>query len=217
MAGNLPVTAGLEVIVRWSTVPAAQVVALNVLHFQQAPVAPVDQARADAIDTLVKTAFTSSALGLSICDDYGIHSVSTRDMQSNTNLAFIGAGAVQPGLSTSDCLPPQISLVVTLSTGFRGRSYRGRVYVPFMTEAANSQDGSCNQTDADQAIAWLQAIRDNMSAQQQSTMAVLSRFTTPPGSPPGTPAIERNPPILTEVASIGVRDLRWDIQRRRAR
>jgi hypothetical protein len=192
------------------------VTALNVLHFQQAPVSPVDQARADAIDTLVKTAFTNSALPFSICDDFQIRSVSVRDMQSNTNLAFIGSGAGVTGAATSDCLPKQTSLCITLQTGFRGRSYRGRVYLPYFTEAANDADGNCNLTDADNAAAFMNAIRTTMLSQQQSTMAVLSRFTTPPGSPPGTPAIERNPPILTEVAICVARDLRWDIQRRRA-
>jgi len=33
-----------------------------------------------------------------------------------------------PGISGGDALPPSVALVVTLRTGTRGRSYRGRVY-----------------------------------------------------------------------------------------
>lgn len=46
-----------------------------------------------------------------------------------------------PGLVTGDPLPKQTSGVITLRTGFAGRKFRGRVYVPFPGESDNTGSG----------------------------------------------------------------------------
>lgn len=50
-----------------------------------------------------------------------------------------GAGA---GTGTGDVLPRQVSGLIALVTEFAGRSFRGRVYVPFPGEDDNAIDGA---------------------------------------------------------------------------
>lgn len=46
-----------------------------------------------------------------------------------------------PGVGTGDPLPTQISGLIQLKTQFGGRSFKGRVYVPFPGETANEVTG----------------------------------------------------------------------------
>lgn len=45
------------------------------------------------------------------------------------------------GTSVGDALPGQVAGLISLRTNFAGRSGRGRVYIPFPTEAQNDVDG----------------------------------------------------------------------------
>lgn len=59
------------------------------------------------------------------------------------------------GVNTGDPLPAEVALVVTLRTGRRGRSFRGRVYVGPINEAINVPPGVPNAANvADTATQW---------------------------------------------------------------
>jgi hypothetical protein len=211
MAGNLPVTGGVEMKLTWTLngTPSA----LNILHFLQNPVTAMTQARADAISTAVKASFTSSAWAADVWSGVALATVAVRDMGSNTNPWYIGAGVATPGTSAANPLPAATALVISLSTGLRGRSYNGRVYLWGASEDANDVGGGIAALAGGHARTFVENIGGYMAQSQQSLPAVLSRFTTPPG---GTGAIERNPPVLTQVTGVLLRDNRWDVQRRRA-
>jgi hypothetical protein len=55
-------------------------------------------------------------------------------------VASIPAGI--PGVVTGDALPRQVAGLLRARTAFAGRSQRGRVYVPFPSEASSAFDGS---------------------------------------------------------------------------
>jgi len=211
MAGNLPVTGGVELKLTWTLngTPSA----LNVLHYLQNPITAMTQARADAISTAVKSAFTTSGWGAACWTGVALATVAVRDLGSNTNPWWIGAGVATPGTSAANPLPAATALVISLSTGLRGRSYNGRVYLWGASEDANDTGGGIAPVPGGAARSFIEAIASYMAGTQQSQPAVLSRFTTPPGA---TGAIERNPPILTQVTGVLLRDNRWDVQRRRA-
>lgn len=213
MAGNLPVPNGVEVKLVWtlSGVPYA----LNILHFVHQVGASMNQATADAISTLVKTSFTNN-LATFIHPNVQLLRVESRHMDANSDPWYIGAGAGVPGTGTGDPLPAATSFAVTLKTGLRGRSFNGRVFLWGYTEGANDTAGGITALGKTGSEAFLQGIDTNMNTTQQRPMAVLSRWHTPPGLPPGTPATERNPPLLTDVSTIVALDSRWDTQRRRA-
>jgi hypothetical protein len=214
MAGNLPVPQGAEVKLVWSLSGTPS--ALNILHFNHEVGAVMTQAKADAISTLVKAAVTSSGIGTRLWTNVALLRVETRHMDSNTDPWFIGAGAGVPGASADNPLPAATAFCVTLKTGLRGRSYNGRVYLWGWTEFANDTQGGADTSSKDGAVAFIDTIRSNMSSAQQLTMGVLTRWTTPPGSPPNTPPVERTPPVITPVTTVVALDQRWDVQRRRA-
>lgn len=214
MAGNLPVPQGLECKIVWQL--AGQDWALNILHFQHAVGTLHTQTRADTLSTLVKTALTSSALGGQLHPTVGLARVESRHMDSNSDPWFIGAGAPVVGTGTGDILAPQLVFCATLRTGLRGRSFNGRVYLGGFTEAANDAGGLVTTAATAAAINFLQAIASEAVTQLQLNHSILSRWTTPPTAPPGTPPTERNPPILSPVTAHTARDQRWDTQRRRA-
>jgi hypothetical protein len=214
MAGNLPLQNGLEMKIVWHA--GANPHALNILHFNNGG-GVIDQARANLIDTNVKLAFTSPGLVGMFYTGLSLHHVEVRSMTNNSDPWWIGSGAPVPGTGAGNPLPAATAFVVSLATGLRGRSYNGRVYLAGWTEDANDAAGGITAAGSAAAVAFIDSVRAYMAgAPQLSVLGVLSRFTTPPGSPPGTPATERIPPILTPVTLVRSRDLRWDVQRRRA-
>jgi len=214
MAGNLPVPQAAEVKITWgnTTIP----VALNILHFDHDVGAVLTQAKADAISALIKAAYTSSGLAGQMHTQTTLLKVETRHMDSNSDPWLVGSGATVAGTGTGDYLPHNVACCVTLKTGLRGRSYNGRVFLWGWTEAANDAGGAIATAASTAAVNFVNTVKSNMSSAQQMDMGVVSRWTTPPGSPPNTPAIERNPPILTVVTQVVMLDNRWDTQRKRS-
>lgn len=212
MPGNLPVPLGVEVKLIWGWQGAPY--AINVLHFRNTPATPIDQIRANAIDTLIKGQYSgASSQGSVNHTGVTLIAVHTRDMRDNTNIEWVGAGSAVPGTATGDPLPAAVSFVQTLKTAKRGRSYQGRIYAWGFTEASNDVLGGVVAATQSAVATFWAGILSNMSSQQNMQQCVLSRFTTPPGA---SAPVERDPPELTTVTAIVQRDTRWDYQRRRA-
>lgn len=212
MAGNLPVPNGIALKLVWnlSGVPAA----LNILNFNNLSGGVVDQAAANAVDGLVKTAFASSGLAASIWSSVALARIELRDLDALSNPWYIGSGAATPGTSAANPLPAATALVVSLATGLRGRSYNGRYYQWGYTEDANDAAGGATAAAAANTVAFVSAINTAMQGAPRAwNICVLSRWTRPLIGPP---SVERQPPIVTPVTSIHTKDLRWDVQRRRA-
>lgn len=215
MAGNLPVPQGLETKVVWTL--AGQPFALNIVHFRNAQSAALTQTLANQIDTFCKTAFTNSNLAPLFPTTVALLHVQSRSMIANSDPWFIGTGAAVPGTSAGKPLPAATALCITSKTGLRGRSYNGRIYLAGWAENANDTVGGATAAAAAAAVNWITNWAAAMNGgTPQFQQCVLSRFTTPAGSPPNTPPTERNPPLLTTVTSNVALDQRWDTQRRRA-
>jgi hypothetical protein len=213
MAGNFPVPNGVEVKIVWGL--AGIPTALNILHFSHAAAASMTQAVADAISALIKTSFTNN-LAAFIHPTVSLLRVETRNMDNQSDPWFVTSSAAPPGTGTGNPLPAATAFCVSLKTGLRGRSYNGRVYLWGFASVANDTNGGITTAASTGAVAFIQGIDTNMSTTQSRPMAIVSRWTTPPGSPPNTPPTERPVPLLTDVTSIVALDSRWDVQRRRA-
>lgn len=212
MAGNLPVPQGVEVKLLWhlNGVPAA----INVVHFANPQNTPVNQANTNAWDTAIKAAFTNSGQAPNTFTGVTLHHIEARSMASNSDPWFVSDGAPTPGTGAGNPLPAATSYVVSLRTGLRGRSFNGRFYVWGFTEDANDAAGGITTVASTGARNFVASIGTVLSgAPYLMVWSLLSRWTTPPGT--GI-AIERNPPVLTPITSAVARDLRWDVQRRRA-
>lgn len=212
MAGNLPVPQGVQLKLIW-TLNGAEA-AINILNWANPQNNIVNQAAADAIDSGVKAGLASSGLGAQLYSGVALARIEVRDLTQNSNPWYLGTGAAVAGTSAANPLPAATSFVVSLTTGFRGRSFNGRYYQWGYTEDANDVNGGCTVVASTATRNFLIAITSTMGAVPRVfSCAVLSRFTTTPGS---TTPTERNPPLLTVINGFTVRDQRWDVQRRRA-
>ena len=212
MAGNLPLLNGVEMKLRWDL--SGTPFALNILHFNNASAAVVNQTLANAVSSSVKTAYTGSGLAVQQPTTIALATVSIRSMTANSDPWFEGAGAPVAGSSTANPLPAANCLVVTLRTALRGRSFMGRTYIAGFSEDANDAAGGATPAAAAASSTFLSTILTSLQGATPSlVMGVVSRYTRIPGSAVST---ERNPPIITPVVATPT-DQRWDVQRRRAR
>lgn len=214
MAGNLPTPNGVELKLVFSK--AGVPFALNIIHFTHTLGQVHNQTRADSIDSIYKAAMTSSGFGATLGTTITLARVDSRHMDSNEDAWFRGGTPPVAGTGTGDLLPPQVAFVVSLVTGKRGRSFNGRVYLTGFVEAVCDPAGQITATARDACVNFLGTAAGQMVTQLQLTAGLLSRWTTPPGSPPNTPPTERNPPIITPLTNHLALDSRFDTQRRRA-
>jgi hypothetical protein len=212
MATELPVANGVQVKLVWTL--GGNPHALNILNFINAQGGTITQSVADQTDTQVKAAFTTSGISASLVTGFALDHIEMRSLTAVTDPWYTGTNPAVPGASAGNPLPAATSLVVTLKTGQRGRSFNGRVYLCGWSEDANDAVGGATAAARTQALAFIDGIRVNLvTAVPNLTLSIISRVTTPPGA---DVPILRNPPINTSVTAIVMSDLRWDVQRRRA-
>jgi hypothetical protein len=110
-------------------------------------------------------------------------------------------------------MPDQVACVVTLRTGFAGRSFRGRQFI-FGWLSSNAQaDGLISDGVANTAVAIVTSMQSAIAA-GGGTLAIRSpALPARPSKPGGTlPAKDF---AITPVNAIVVRDRIWDTNRRR--
>lgn len=188
----LTVRAGLI----WSI--GGQEYAANVLHYIVPPGESIDSGEAAAFSANVLAAYTGSGVGADISNDVVLSRVTLRDIREAA-LPEYSATCTATGSDATDPLPLMTSLVVTLRTAKAGRRYRGRVYLPGWSEAANDATGRPIQSVADAAEAFITDLGTVVQGAGNWNLAVCS--------------LANNASLA--VTTVEVRDLIWDTQRRR--
>jgi hypothetical protein len=121
------------------------------------------------------------------------------------------------GTNVADPLPNGLTFAITLRTGFAGRSFRGRWYVPNLTEGGATEEPDLNKIKPDIAVGLADTTNAMISqvtlADAGAAMCVLSRFNK--DAVPAPPH-QRPTGIPTVVLNAGFHDLFMDYQRRRA-
>ena len=121
--------------------------AVNVMHFEAPAMSAASLAAAlEANVTANMWAWVSSSAFISSL------SILELDGASGTVEIATSAGAKWAGTSAADHVPA-VAQIVKLSTGFRGRSRRGRLYLPAIAENAMA-DGVINGSLVAQQTAW---------------------------------------------------------------
>lgn len=180
--------------------------AVNVLHFRNSLGVAVDQALCNGIATDVASAFdTALGTGTEINATTGITRVTIRDLNTANQPEFTATVAGALGTGTAELLPKTSSVVVTLRTALAGRSFRGRVYVPGWTEAANAAGGVITAPAQASADGIVRNTRANLAVRGLLLGVVSTRANKAP----------RPVNIITDVTVLAVRDNQWDSQRRR--
>lgn len=106
----------------------------NTWHAQNDSLVDFTEAAITAFDAIFKQIYTGSSVGGGTPQTGYWSTLTTLDSIAYTPLngtsgAFLIASPAA-GIATRDCLPPEVSEVVTVRTAARGRQNRGRVFLP---------------------------------------------------------------------------------------
>lgn len=195
-AGLLTLRWGLSGTLSW----------LNVLGIINAGNVPFTQTLANAIDSGVKAALSSTSFTAHLAPRTTLMSCSIRDIRSPNLPELVGVGAAVPGTAAVDeVLPLQVALCITLRTALAGRRFRGRVYLSGYSENQNAASGTAIATGA--AVAFVTAIKTTLTSNSLD-LAVVSR----PQPLLPVPWVGQ----ASVVTAVVARDSVWDTQRRRA-
>ena len=123
-----------EVVVTYATPPG---VMQNVFGFRAiSTTGTLSSLATDFKNALVKN--TSGGLLFNGATVVSCSTVQSRDVKPGTLAPFDLTFSAIAGTGGADLLPPQCSEVLSWKTSLQGRSYRGRTYLPPLTEAENN-------------------------------------------------------------------------------
>lgn len=177
---------------------------INDLYFRHTtgPIAAADLlALANAMET-----WASAAYAPVLNEAWSGVQITARDLTSQVGFAAVASLSGIVGGTAGEAAPNNCTMAVSFRSAFSGRSFRGRNYVPCLT---NSQVTG-NNIDAD----WAQSVVDAYalllfgggSLPAGWVWVIVSRFTL------GAPRVSG---VFNEVFSVLVSDLIVDSQRRR--
>jgi hypothetical protein len=154
----------LEVTLLWDVYGNRMV---NVVHFNIGNGPDVDQAYADlAVDEVVShMTGMGEIIGL-YTTQHILQDVIVRDIRTPLQAPF-SSSTFTPiaGVGSSTEVPPELCLLVTLRTGFGGRSGRGRIYFPGPGDAILSGAHYTSTAEAVlTATSWMGATIDGVAA-----------------------------------------------------
>lgn len=200
--------------------------AINVLGMTPTGTVTVNQALAETIGAMVKSAW-SAQMAPHCSTANSLVRVGIRDLRIANLPEFRDTGAAVPGTGgIAEALPAYTALVVTLRTAKAGKSFRGRVYLPGWTENENTASGTSSTAAGTAGVAFINAIGSGLQSSALK-LAVLSypseditidQTTT---HADGTKTVRR---LSHETAKVGGaepvtivenRNASWEVQRRR--
>lgn len=160
-------------------------------------VAGADQA---ALATAFRTAMvkaTSGGLLYGMANDCSCDSLWVDDVKPGTAARYIDASAVVAGSSAQADLPPQCAVLYSMKTALKGRSYRGRFYLPGPVQT-DETDGAWSAgaiTAYTTILTQLLAVFGPSGSNGDWRLAVVSRFANKQ---------KRTVPVSTQVTSISL-------------
>lgn len=160
--------------------------------------------------TMVTNVLKSSSGGLTWghSSAWAIGSITFNDVKPGTRAPYIHTFSAVAGSDiTGDDLPPQSSLVVTWRTTLKGRSYRGRTYLPGWKESQQaSGTWAANATTA--ASDWadeMMRLYDGGAVNPNYQLSVVSRYLN---------GVKRLTPVATAIVSRSTRSVVYTQRRR---
>jgi hypothetical protein len=202
-------------MVRINWVMANGKVAHNVLYATYTGTPVLTTAVANSVVAPIFSAFTSSGLAALMRPETNLNGVSLLDVRSNTGLFVHSTTTAVPGTAaTGFSLPDEVAAVVTLLTANRGKSGRGRFYVPNFANAALAAGGvmSAGSVTALQNFAT-NGVQAGVTVLGAPVLGLPARAAyTSPVTGREFPA---RPAQTLPITSFVVQSNHWDSQRRR--
>jgi len=131
--------------------------------------------------------------------------IQVRDL-SQQNGVVVDFNTDIPGTLATTGLPGNVAFCISLRTGFAGKSYRGRMYHPWLAEE-DVTGNSLSSTRADAIVAAWETLNTSLGASDWQ-IAVGSKYTNGAARVTG---------VATPVSAFLYVDLNVDTQRRRVR
>lgn len=191
----MPVTGMRKVILRYDLPNLDQ--AVNVMHVRQDAPATATLAELETLAQVVEDDWWDG-IRSAIAANVILNSIVVSDASGETALSFEDVVGEAGTEGTTQVLPMQLAMVLTLRTALNSRSGRGRIYQTGFTEVANTSAGfivSTTRTDITNAMGAFITGLDTAGY----ALGVYSRLLD----------------VFNPVSAVTI-DSRWDIQRRRA-
>jgi len=174
----------------------------NVINFKK--FGGYDQTAIDALAALVDVAVGDAYLGL-LSNGVAYSGTTVRGLSDIIDLSGFNDAFAGPGELATAGLPANVTLCITLRTGFTGRSARGRFFaMPTVADQLSTPDAFVS-TFGTQLVSFLTDLKA-AALVLGWTMVIVSRFSN--GVPRGTA-------IATPVTNIVARNNLTDSQRHR--
>lgn len=117
----------------------------------------------------------------------------------------------QPGINTSPSLPPQVAVLIKMSTGLLGRRNRGRTYIPFVPSGFVGSNGNLTPTAMvryeDLRLLAVQGLTVNDGVTQYGFVPVVRTGSSAEGRPYINSSIEIVPATMRSRSRIYGDDL----------
>lgn len=183
----------------------------NVLYMQHAT-APVSVTDAEDMAADIEAAWAAEVMP-NLVDDVAMASVVVTDASSETGVQATQVSTAVGG-SSSEPLPPNNAVCVTIRSNLRSRNGRGRIFLPGIGEDKVSGDGTILSTFRTGMITAMNDVATALGAATiPLTMGVASFYSK---SVNPTPPHERAAGVFSPLSSFTI-DATIDTQRRRLR
>ena len=145
----LPIIADVyRCALRWSG-PTGVPAAVNVMHFRS------PSSTASAVATAIDTNVTANMWRQTLTG-YGVRELDVTPLDGTglTNVLTTGLPAKWKGAGLGSEIVPQVCVLARLNTSFRGRSHRGRLYLPWVSEGSMTNGTYASADQTAQNTAW---------------------------------------------------------------
>jgi hypothetical protein len=210
--GPLVIPQCLEVRLKW-TLPNDRL-ATNVLHAFLDTGATIPTGLADTLFAGISTSGAFTALAVYLSDATLFTSIDVKDLRVAGGTISESTGVAVAGTDTTNALPEEVALAVTLRTAFSGRAFRGRTYLAGFGTAAIDATGHAVTGLVTAAQGFMQDVSDQMFA-AGTALVVAQRGHAAYTSPFTGNTVPAENAGVQFVTSISVRDNLFDSQRRR--
>lgn len=152
----------------------------NVFGLWLGPGAVVDQGVANELASCVTSAWNTALAAAHVDSQTTLQYIDVRDLRQANLPAYAGTFVPIPGTGVGERTSQSIALCITLRTAKAGKSFRGRVYLPFDCGSSFDAETALYTTTAEQAgenyVQMLrQAISNSSTLAGNFQLAVLSR------------------------------------------